>query len=103
MMSGELCKVDLETGERSTLLSGLKSEQYVSSDDGRLIAYQKGDNVAEAVVFDFATDAKQTISVAEGEVIQPLGFVMGDFVYGVARAQDTGHLSSGESVLGMYK
>lgn len=103
MMSGELCKVDLKTDERSTLLSGLKSGQYVSSDDGRLIAYQKEDNVAEAVVLDFATDAKQTISVAEGEVIQPLGFVMGDFVYGVARAQDAGYSSSGEGVLGMYK
>lgn len=103
MAAGELCKVNLETDETTTLLSGLESEQYVSSDDGRLIAYQKEENAAEAVVLNFATDSKQTISVAEGEIVQPLGFVMGDFVYGVARTENAGYLSSGESVLGMYK
>lgn len=103
MAAGELCKVDLETDEKTTLLEGLENGQYVSSDDGQLIAYQKGNNAAEAIVLNFATDSEQTISVAEGEVIQPLGFVMGDFVYGVARASDAGYLSSGETVLGMYK
>ncbi len=103
LTSGELCELNLKTDEKSTLLSGLKSGQYVSSDDGRFIAYQTGDNAAKAVVLDFATGKKLTIDVAEGEVIQPLGFVMGDFVYGVARTQERGQLSSGESVLGMYK
>lgn len=103
MASGELCKIDLETGEKTGLLSGLESEQYVSSDDGRLIAYQKEDHESEAVVLDFSTDSRQEVSAIEGEVIKPLGFVKGDFVYGVARTQDGGILSSGESVLGMYK
>lgn len=103
MSSGELLQVNLETGEKTSLLSGLESGQYVSSDDGRLIGYQKENQASEAVVMNFATGKKQTISAADGEVIQPLGFVMGDFVYGVAGAQDAGYLSSGESVLGMYK
>lgn len=103
MASGELSKVNLETGEKSSLLSGLESSQYVSSDDGRLIAYQKEGDESETVVLDFSTDSKQEVSVPEGEIIKPLGFVKGDFVYGVARTEDAGTLSSGESVLGMYK
>lgn len=103
MASGELCKVNLETGEKDTLLSGLESDQYVSSDDGRLIAYQKNESATETVVLDFSTDSKHTVSVPEGEVVKPLGFVKGDFVYGVARVQDEGILSSGENVHGMYK
>ena len=103
MTSGELCKIDLETGEKSILLSGLQSEQYISSEDGRLIGYQKENQPSEAVVMNFATGKKQTISALEGEIIKPLGFVMGDFVYGVARTADAGHMTSGENVLGMYK
>ena len=103
MASGELCKVQLATGEKSVLLSGLESGQYVSSDDGRLIAYRKEGSESEAVVLDFSTDRKQEVSVAKDEIIKPLGFVKGDFVYGVARTQDAGTLSSGENTLGMYK
>lgn len=103
MTAGELSKINLETEEKTTLLSGLESGQYVSSEDGCLIGYQKENNMAEAVVLDFSTGSKQTVSVTEGEEIKPLGFVKGDFVYGVARPQEAGYLSSGEQTLGMYK
>lgn len=103
MTAGELCKLDLKTDEKTVLLSNLQNGQYVSSDDGRLVSYQKEDNKAEAIVIDFATGSEQTISADEGEVVQPLGFVMGDFVYGIGREQDAGHLTSGERALGMYK
>ena len=103
LAGGTLCKVDLETNERTDVLEQLEQDQYVSSEDGHLIAYQKADTPSEAVVLDFATDSQQTVKVAEGEVIQPLGFVMGDFVYGIGRNEDVGTLSSGEPILGMYQ
>lgn len=103
MLGGTLSKLDLETGEKTVLLEALEQDQYVSSDDGHLIAYQNQENFGEAVVLDFSSGAQQTVQVADGEVIRPLGFVMGDFVYGVARAQDAGQTAAGKSVLGMYK
>lgn len=103
LAGGVLCKVNLETNEKTVLLDQLAQGQYVSSEDGRLIAYQKADNMWEAIVLDFATNSEQSVKVAEGEVIQPLGFVMGDFVYGIARPEDAGKLASGEDVLGMYQ
>ena len=101
MAAGELCKVDLKTNEKTTVLKGLGSNQYVSSEDGSMIAYQKKDS--EAIVIDFAKASEQNIKAPTGEIIQPLGFVMGDFVYGVAKSTDKGILPSGETALGMYK
>lgn len=98
-----LHKIHMETGEDEVLLRDLESEQYVSSEDGNLLAYQKTDNTSEAVVLDFSKDTKQSVKVAEGEVIRPLGFVMGDFVYGVARPDESGEITGEGSVLGMYK
>ncbi|MEE1314814.1 MAG: hypothetical protein UHS49_03500, partial [Faecalimonas sp.] len=54
-------------------------------------------------VLDFATGKERKVQVEEGECIQPLGFVMGDFVYGVARKSDAGKTVTGEDVLGMYR
>lgn len=103
LAGGTLCKVNLETEEKTVLLEQLEEGQYVSSEDGHLVAYQKADNPSEAVVLNFASGAEQSVSVAAGEVIKPLGFVMGDFIYGIARTEDQGVLSSGEEILGMYR
>lgn len=103
LADGTLCRIDMETFARTTLLEGLEKDQYVSSDDGHLIAYQKQDAMHEAVVLNFATGTEQAVSVAEGEILRPLGFVQNDFVYGAARTEDAGKTSSGDDVLGMYK
>lgn len=98
-----LHKIHMETGEDEILLRSLESGQYVSSEDGNLLAYQKEDDPSKAVVLNFSKDVKQQVEVAENEVIQPLGFVMGDFVYGIARSEEAGQTAAGEYILGMYK
>ena len=100
---GTLYKIHMETGESEILLDSLQPGQYVSSEDGNLLAYQKTDVPSEAVVLDFSKNTKQNVEVAKGEEIQPLGFVVGDFVYGVARMGDVGKTTVGEDVLAMYK
>lgn len=98
-----LHKIHMETGEDEILLRSLESGQYVSSEDGNLLAYQKEDDPSKAVVLNFSKDVKQQVEVAENEVVQPLGFVMGDFVYGVAKPEEAGQTAAGDYVLGMYK
>ena len=100
---GNLYKINMETGEKEILLDSLQSGQYVSSEDGNLLAYQKEDDPSEAVVLDFSNDTKQTVKMNGEEIIRPLGFVMGDFVYGICRPQDAGKTTTGEDVLAMYK
>ncbi len=101
MNQGTLSVVDLQTNKSTVILEGTASNQYISSDNGQLIAYQKTDT--EAIVYNFQTGKEQKIHVSEGEIIQPLGFVLEDVIYGVARKTDAGILPSGESIVGMYK
>ncbi|MEE1314497.1 MAG: hypothetical protein UHS49_01855, partial [Faecalimonas sp.] len=88
MVGSALYKVELQTGEQSLLLQASEQGGLVSAADGHLIAYQHPQKETEAIVLDFATGKERKVQVEEGECIQPLGFVMGDFVYGVARKSD---------------
>lgn len=96
-----LYKIDFGANTKTVLLEGLQEGQYVSSNDGHLLAYQKSETQAE--VLDFINDARHSVSTEEGESIRPLGFLSGDFIYGVARTADIGTNASGETVTAMYK
>lgn len=103
LAEGVLHKIHLETGQDDILLEGLKDGQYVSSEDGHQIAYQKDENGTEVEVLNFLEGTTQTIQAESEEMIRPLGFVLGDFVYGVSKQEDAGKTSSGEMVSAMYK
>ncbi len=98
-----LYEIHLETGEQEVLLEQLEEGQYVSSEEGRYIAYKEPNDEALITVLDFETGKSKSVQAATDETIQPLGFIRGDFVYGVAKTADTGVTVSGEVVLGMYK
>jgi len=102
MLDGTLQKIDLNTDETMVLLSDLKEGQYVSSDDGSLLAYQSNETASEITVIDFAKDSEMKIPAEEGSMILPLGFVLDDFVYGMAKEENTGKTASGETVKGMH-
>jgi len=104
LSEGTLRMIELEETEQHVLVQGLQKGQYVASDDGHLFAYQKnidGNIVTE--VWDFAKDSTKALSVADGEIVVPLGFVGDDFVYGISKAENTGFDTSGTAVQAMYK
>lgn len=103
LAGGTLYQINFALDETKVLLEDLEQIPYVSSADGHLLAYQNKENLAEATVMNFKTDSKQVVNAEEGEILIPLGFVKGDFVYGVARPEDAGTTSSGEMVQPMYK
>jgi len=103
LVADNLYKVDLVKGSKEILAENLLAEQYVTSNEGHMIAYQSAANTGIAEVWNFATDKRQTVKIAEGEIIIPIGFVGEDFVYGIARTEDAGHDPSGAEVLAMYK
>ena len=102
MLSGTLQKIDLETNETTILLDHLQSGQYVSSEDGQMLAYQTDETASEVVVMNFAENKEQRVLADDGAKIIPLGFVLGDFVYGMAKEENIGKTASGESVQGMH-
>lgn len=106
MKEGTLYKVDLEKGKKEALVENLEKDQYVSSKDGRLLAYQTVsslENAEEVKVLDFVTGKERTVTCSSGEFIRPLGFISEDFVYGIGRKEDAGAYVTGEHVCPMYK
>ena len=104
MSDGTLLKVGLEKNEHTVLIEGLQKNQYVASDDGRLLAYQKiEDGKTETEVWDFAEDSKRTVVMESGELVVPLGFIGSDFVYGVSKPEDVGVDVVGSKVQGMNR
>lgn len=106
MKEGTLYKVDLEKGKKEALVENLEKDQYVSSKDGRLLAYQTVsslENAEEVKVLDFVTGKERTVTCSSGEFIRPLGFISKDFVYGIGRKEDAGAFVTGEHVCPMYK
>ncbi len=102
MLAGTLQKIDLSTKEITILLQDLAEEEYVSSEDGQLLAYQSNEAKTEITVIDFAKDSQTKISAEEGSQIVPLGFVLGDFVYGMVKEENVGKTVSGELVRGLH-
>lgn len=106
MKEGTLYKVDLEKGKKEALVENLEKDQYVSSKDGRLLAYQTVsslENAEEVKVLDFVTGKERTVTCSSGEFIRPLGLISEDFVYGIGRKEDAGAFVTGEHVCPMYK
>lgn len=106
LVDGTLYKVNLEDGKKEAVVKKLGEKQYVASEDGHLLAYQKGGTLTEAAkieILNFSTGKSQEVSVGDKENIRPLGFVKDDFIYGTARPEHAGKTVSGENVIPMYK
>jgi len=84
---------------------GLLEGCYAISSDRTRIAWQEGQNPYESSVihvFDMATGIKQEIKSGDGTVLRTLGFVQGDFVYGLARPDDVWVMNGRTEELPMY-
>lgn len=106
MQDGTLYEVDLIHDTRKTLVKNLHQGQYVSSEDGKLLAYQKKgelNNATQIEVLNLATGKGYLVEAGKEESIRPLGFIRNDFMYGTARQGDSGITASGQTVIPMYK
>ena len=104
MVDGTLLKQAFKEKERTVLIEDLQKNQYVASNDGRLLAYQKTeDGKLETEIWDFSEDKKRTVTMETGEFVIPLGFMGSDFVYGVSKTGDAGVDVLGSTVQGMNR
>ncbi|MEG2783828.1 MAG: hypothetical protein RR920_06140 [Lachnospiraceae bacterium] len=106
MVTGSLYKINLKEDTKEVLVKNLAEGQYVASEDGHLLAYQNGnvlEQATEVTVLNLMKGEEKTVTVDPEENIRPLGFVMEDFIYGVAKQSDRGKTISGEDVTPMYK
>lgn len=104
LSNGTLRKIEMAEFKTTILVEGLQKGQYVASEDGHLFAYQNeqdGNIITE--VWDFAKDSTKALSLGNGEIAVPLGFVEDDFVYGISRADQAGIDMSGAAVQAMHR
>lgn len=89
--------IDLSSSEYIVLADSLEEGAFAVSADGRHFAWQddqKHNQASYISLMDLETGAKQTISAPEGDYIRSLGFVGGDFLYGLAH-QDSSWVVNG--------
>lgn len=106
LLDGSLHKIHLQDQQREVVMEGLSEGQYVTSDDGRLLAYQCDGSLNDAtkiVVWDLEQGKEQYVSAKEDTFIRPLGFVGDDFVYGSLRSSDAGVTTDGTEMTPMYQ
>lgn len=106
MQDGTLYEVDMEEDTREKLVQNLKDGQFIVSQDGHLLAYQKGGDINDAKkieILNLSTGKRREVTAGENEAIKPLGFIRNDFVYGISRTEDAGTTSAGETVVPMYQ
>ena len=103
MADGSLWKIQTDSGKKEILIDGLTGESYVTSKDGRLLAYQteeKGKKVTK--IWDFAKNTTRTIPVKNADIIIPLGFMGDDFVYGLSKKEHVGTDATGMEIQAMH-
>lgn len=106
LAGGNLYEIDAEKNEETVIAENLKDRQYVTSEDGKWIAYQTGESLdasSQVIVKNLYNGEERSVEAEDGECIVPLGFVGNDFVYGLARQSDTGKTISGELAVAMYR
>lgn len=106
LAGGTLYQVSMEDYEQTELAKNLDEGQYVVSEDGHLIAYEKDGSLntsTEVEVLNLATGKSYTVKAADGEAVRPLGFVAGDFIVGQIREADKGMTVTGQEILPMYQ
>ncbi len=106
LAGGTLYQVSMEDYEQTKLAENLDEGQYVVSEDGHLLAYEKDgalNTSTEVEVLNLANGKSYTVKAADGEAVRPLGFVAGDFIVGHIRETDKGAMVTGQEILPMYQ
>ena len=105
MSDGTLYRISLDSEEQEILAEHLSEEQYAVSDDGHQIAYQRQDEDGKSrvTVMNLRDGSEYEVAAEGGEILRPLGFIHGDFIFGRSRAEDAGTLASGGEVTPMYE
>ena len=101
----KLYSVDLASREYTVIIEGIKEDRYIVNAEGNTLVWQVGeDNVAtEIKILNLDTSKENSITCKPKEVIQIIGYMDGDIVYGVTRTEDVVRGALGDYTCYMYK
>lgn len=99
-------KIDLAERAYTKLIDIVQDESLWVSENNKIAIWPEGEDRYHSPVLNIRNlnlDAGNTITVAKGEAIMPLGFMDEDIIYGVARSEDIVEENSGHIFFPMYK
>ncbi|MCR5831371.1 MAG: hypothetical protein K6G67_04415 [Lachnospiraceae bacterium] len=105
-LDGSVYTINIATRESEAMQGSISETGFFSSDDESIIAWQQtGESVIERTeiqLFKLNSMTPSVISSAPGEIVQPLGFMDNDLIYGCARINDITTDYTGKTVIPMY-
>ena len=101
----KLYSVDLASREYTVIIEDIKEDRYIVNAAGNTLVWQVGeDNVAtEIKILNLDTSKENSITCKQEELIQIIGYMDGDIVYGVTRTEDVVKDALGDYTCYMYK
>ena len=97
--------IDVSSNEYMVVADALEEGSYSISDDQSSLAWQEGQELYEASVIhllNLETGQKKEITGDGSSYLRTLGFVRGDFVYGLAHPEDLWMINGRVETLPMY-
>ena len=90
MQEGNVYRIDLNTLKTKKEISGLTAGCYASSENNEYFAWVDAKHQYESTVLhllNLKTGVTIDIEEGKGQYLRPLGFIDGDFIYGIANAK----------------
>lgn len=106
LQDGVLYRVDTVTGEWEVQRNNLVDNTLTASSDNHIIAIQEQEDSTKNKKIDIInleTGEERVVQCEEKDRIQSVGFVLSDFIYGIASASDVKVTNSGSVVFPMQK
>jgi len=101
LMDGAVYKIDIESQKGTTIVSGLREDDFYVSQNDRVVVWQDADNVL--TLMNLNTEETLALRAGESEYCKPIGFMNEDVVYGISNVQDVSVDKMGTSVFPMKK
>lgn len=96
-MGDQVHQVNLDTMANQVFISGLLGGNYVSSDNGRYLAWTEDSQAGVMHLTDLETGTSFDVNADSDCVIRPLGFIGTDCIYGQAYESDMIGMDSGKT------
>lgn len=103
-LDGSIIRIDLNTLEYETVVTGIEEESCMVSDDGRWAAWHQENSLNESStvsILNLETGTERSVAAQDGYYIQALGFMGTDFIYGEARQSDVQRDIAGNTIFPM--
>lgn len=106
LLDGTLYQVKTETGEWEILRANLVDNSLTASSDNGIIAIQENENSTKNTgisLINLDSQEETQITCSKDERIQSVGFVLSDFVYGIADKENVSITKGGSVEFPMYE